>query len=61
MAYGPGGHSPIRSDRDVPTVRAGFLAQNVLKTGLNFVPNKIKTGLKAKIAEFSTVKTGFWS
>ena len=39
----------------------GFFGTEFPNTGLNFVPNKVKTGLKAKIAEFSTVKTGFWS
>ena len=54
-----GGHSLIRSDRYVPLVRAGFRTRNFLKAGMNIDSNKVKTGLKAKIAEFSTVKTGF--
>ena len=40
----PGGHSPIRSDRYVPPVRAGFSAQNSLKAGLHFVLSKVETG-----------------
>ena len=55
----PGGHSPIRSDRYVPPVRAGFSAQNSLKAGLHFVLSKVETGQKAKIGDFSTVKLGF--
>ena len=44
------------SHRYVPTVRAGFWT-----SGMNIDSNKVKTGLKTKIAEFSAVKTGFRS
>ena len=39
----------------------GFFAQNPLKSGLSFVPNKVKTGFKAKSGEKFTGKTGLLS
>ena len=48
----------MKSDRYVPTVRAGFWTKNPIKAGTHIDSNKVNTGLKAEIAEFSTVKTG---
>ena len=36
-----------------------LLDKNPLKAGMNIDSNKVKTDLKAKIAEFSTVEMGF--
>ena len=55
------GHSLIRSERYVPTVRAGFWTKNPLKAGTNIDSSKVKTGLKLEIAEFSMVKTNLRS
>ena len=35
------------------------MTRNPLKAGMKIDSNKVKTGLKAKIAEFFTVKMGF--
>ena len=49
----------MKSDRYVPTVRAGFWTKNSPKAGIDIDSNKVETAFKAEIAEFSTVKTGF--
>lgn len=38
-----------------------FLDKNPLKAGMNIDSKKVKTALKAKVAEFPTVKKGFSS
>ena len=51
-------HFPKISNRYVLPVRADFSTQNLLKAVMDFISNKVETGLKARISDFCTVKMG---